>query len=200
MSGFTLRGFYGFGPASGDNTAYTSATDQERMFGLGLDYDMGPLSIGVVHHRSNDIGNVTNVDQRESAIAGTYNFGPAALYGTWQTTTAENAAGADTAKFRIWSLGATAPVSTSGLFRVMYARFDNKLAGATNNDAKSWGALYEHTMSKRTLAYVGYNHMSNNGLAAWITPAGNGNGGQSNVTVAPGGTSNGYGFGVIHKF
>ncbi|MBK9623924.1 MAG: hypothetical protein IPO38_04980 [Rhodocyclaceae bacterium] len=60
--------------------------------------------------------------------------------------------------------------------------------------------MFEHSLSKRTLAYVGYNKMNNKGVAGFKTPAGNGNGGVTNATVAPGGDSNGYGFGVIHNF
>ena len=197
--GFTLRGLVGFAPGIGDSTvAYTSS--QERLYGVGVDYDMGPLSIGVVHHRMNHIGNTSSAEQRETAFAATYDFGVLALTGTWQTLKSENTLGATTADFNIKSLGMTVPFGKVDLLRLMYARFDNRLAGATANDANSWGVVHEHSLSKRTIAYAGYNKMNNKGLATFKTPAGNGNGGQTNATVVAGQDSNGYGFGVIHNF
>ena len=83
MSGFTLRGVVGFAPMKLDTVAFN--TNQERLYGVGVDYDMGPLSVGVVHHRVNHIGNTGPADQRENALAVTYDFGPLALTGTWQT-------------------------------------------------------------------------------------------------------------------
>ncbi|MBK7685505.1 MAG: porin [Rhodocyclaceae bacterium] len=195
----------GFAPQNSIPSRFN--TNQERLYGVGVDYDMGPLSVGVVHHRLNHIGNTGPADQRENAFAATYDFGPLALTGTWQTLKSENAVGATNAKFNIKSIGMTVPVTKSDLLRVMYARFDNKFdnpATAAYNeqadDANSWGVVYEHSLSKRTLGYVGYNKMNNKGLATFKTPAGNGNGGQTNAAVAAGGDSNGYGFGVIHNF
>lgn len=205
MSGFTLRGVVGFAPGLGDATAYT--TSQERLYGAGVDYDMGPLSIGVVYHRMTHVGNTANANQHESAFAATYDFGPVALYGTWQNLSAENAAGAIFNKFTIKSLGLTVPVTKMDLLRLMYARFDNKYDNPATaaydekaDDANSWGVVYEHSLSKRTLAYAGYNKMNNKGKALWKTSAGNGNGGQFTGTVAAGQDSSGYGFGVIHNF
>ncbi|MBL0075527.1 MAG: porin [Rhodocyclaceae bacterium] len=199
MSGFTLRGVVGFAPMKLDTVAFN--TNQERLYGVGVDYDMGPLSVGVVHHRVNHIGNTGPADQRENAVAATYDFGPLALTGTWQTMKSENAAGATNADFNIKSIGMTVPVTKNDLLRLMYARFDNKMAGAAaNDDANSWGVVFEHSLSKRTIGYAGYNKMNNKGAATFKTPAGNGNGGVTNATVAPGGDSNGYGFGVIHNF
>ena len=161
---------------------------------------MGPLSIGAVYHRIKNTGNSNNGDQHESAFAATYDFGMLTLTGTWQTLKAENAAGAASANFNIKSIGMTVPFGKVDLLRLMYARFDNRLTGATANDANSWGVVHEHSLSKRTIAYAGYNKMNNKGLATFKTPAGNGNGGQTNAAVAAGGDSNGYGFGVIHNF
>ena len=204
--GFTLRGVIGFAPATGDSTVpYT--IDQERLYGVGVDYDMGPLSIGVVHHRMNHTGNSTAGDQRESAFAATYDFGMLALTGTWQTLKSQNAAGAASANFNIKSIGMTVPFGKMDLLRLMYARFDQKYNNPATvayneeaDDANSWGVVFEHSLSKRTIAYAGYNKMNNKGLATFKTPAGNGNGGQTNAAVAAGQDSNGYGFGVIHNF
>lgn len=203
MSGFTLRGVYGFGAGGADATAYgtTAATkDQGRMLGVGVDYDMGPLSVGFVHHRGTDLANVAGADQKETAFAATYDFGPMALTGTWQTLKGENAVGATTANFNIKSIGMTVPVTKVDLLRLMYARYDEKLTGFTNNDANSWGVVFEHSLSKRTIGYVGYNKMNNKGLAGFKTPAGAGSSGETKAAVAAGGDSNGYGFGVIHNF
>jgi predicted porin len=209
MSGFTLRGVYGFAPRTGDAVAFgtTAATiDQERLFGASVDYDMGPLSVALVHHRMMNTGNSPNGDIKETAFAATYDFGMMTLTGTWQSLKGENAAGATNANFNITSLGVTVPVTKSDLLRLMYARYDEKFNNTatafneTANDANSWGVVFEHSLSKRTIGYVGYNKMSNKGQATWKTPAGNGNGGQTNAAVAAGGDSNGYGFGVIHNF
>ena len=205
--GFTLRGVVGFAPKIGDSTVPYTTSSQERLYGVGVDYDMGPLSIGVVHHRVNHVGNTANANQRENAFAATYDFGMLALTGTWQTLKAENAAGAANANFNIKSLGMTVPFGKVDLLRLMYARFDQKFDSAATplyneqaDDANSWGVVFEHSLSKRTIAYAGYNKMNNKGLAKFKTPAGNGNGGETNATVLAGQDSTGYGFGVIHNF
>ena len=202
MNGFTVGGLYGFGPAVGDATPYgTGVTlEQERLLGVSVDYDMGPLSVGVVHHRMTHTANSTNGDRIESGFGATYDFGAMALFGTWQSLKGENAAGATNAKFTVMSLGMTVPLTKMDLLRLAYARYDEKLTGITANDANSWGVVFEHSLSKRTIAYAGYNKMNNKGAAGFKTPAGNGNGGQTNAVVAAGGDSNGYGFGVIHNF
>ena len=207
--GFTLRGLVGFAPITGDSTVpYGVVTNsQERLYGVGLDYDMGPLSIGAVYHRINHTGNSNNGDQHESAFAATYDFGMLTLTGTWQTLKAENAAGAASANFNIKSIGMTVPFGKVDLLRLMYARFDQKYNNPATvayneeaDDANSWGVVFEHSLSKRTIAYAGYNKMNNKGLATFKTPAGNGNGGETKALVLAGQDSNGYGFGVIHNF
>ncbi|MBK9521528.1 MAG: porin [Rhodocyclaceae bacterium] len=212
----TVRSFYGFGASNagttcaapacnGDNVAYVggATNDQQRNYGVGFDYDKGPLSIGFVYSGASDINNVSGVNRKDWGVAGTYDFGMAALYGTYQGDKLQNAFGVTTAKWELYSLGVTVPVTKADLLRLMYAQLDSKLPGAAGNNrgADSWGAVFEHSLSKRTIAYAGYNHMSNdNNTAAFKTPAGNGNYGESSVLVGVGGTSSGYGFGVIHNF
>lgn len=220
----TVRSFYGFGNGSsgqncggcvGDNIAYgnTAANnDQQRNYGVGFDYDKGPLSIGFVYSGATNINNDQSVGagsatravtQKDWAVGGIYDFGMAALYGTYQGDKVENIYGTTIAKWEIYSIGATVPVTKADLLRVMYAQIDNKLPGAAGNNrgADSWGVVFEHSLSKRTIAYAGYNYMNNDSAtAAFKTTAGNGNAGQSNVLVGVGGSSSGYGFGMIHNF
>jgi predicted porin len=69
----------------------------------------------------------------------------------------------------------------------------NNLGVKTNGDADGWGISYQHAMSKRTTAYVGYVDMSND-RGSQIRAA--------NVVSAPGAgqDSSGFAMGMRHTF
>ena len=194
VNGFSFSGLYSFAGLSGDNTAYgVLPKKQERALGFNLDYAMGPLALTYSHHRLDDIAHVANDDQRDNALGASYDMGYLAVMGTYQTLKLESA-GILAIKVAVYSLGFTVPISEAGLVRIQYASLNDKLPG--DGDASSWSIGYDYSLSKRTMAYLGYNRVSNKNGVGISTGVGGGVFGG-----APGSSSNsGYGFGVKHVF
>lgn len=194
MGGFTFVGALSFAgaeeitgsAASSDGKAYSS--DQERIFGARISYEMGPLALAYAHHRVNDLTNAPDLNQREHMVGGTYDLGVAKLFGTYQTVKTTNG-GATINKGKVASLGATVPVGND-LVRVQFARGN---PDGADNASTGFGIRFDHVLSKRTFAYIGYNRIGNDDGAAVITGVGN-------VTAVPGESSSGYGFGIEHAF
>jgi predicted porin len=189
MNGLTFVGAYSFAGASeNDQVAYSSG--QERIVGLRVSYDMGPLSLGFAHHSVSDFGGASsNLDVKENAIGGSYKLGAATLYGTWQ----KYKLNALSVKNTAYSLGATFDVNANDMVRAQYAHNN---PNGSNDTSSAYSLRYDHNLSKRTMAYVGYTHVSNdNGAANTVATYGAGS-----LGVTGGDSSTGYGFGVQHTF
>jgi predicted porin len=191
MSGLTLTAAYSFAGATGEvvTGGTTGIADQETIVGLRADYSVGPMNVGFVHHRIDDRGNVTGVNNRENLLGASYNFGVATLVGSYQTGKS-NAAGRGTDK--LWAIGGIIPVG-SGDVRVQYAKFNDNDTATAANDASGWGVQYNHNLSKRTTAYAGYQRIDNKGAGTIRTIMGD-------ATPTAGGNSTGYGIGLRHMF
>ena len=214
VSGLTLAATYGFGGTPGaadDTTAYGASTaglvdDQQRIIGFMADYTAGPFAIAYVHHRVNDLGNTlaaaSAVNNRENMIAASYDLGVAKLFLSTQTDR-NNDATATKVDRRITSVGAQVPVAANARVDIGYARLNDRFANVANvdQDASSWGLQYSYDLSKRTMAFAGYQRVSNEDGGA-STALGTTNGvAPTTATAGVGGLkSTGYGFGLRHKF
>ena len=188
MNGVTLVGAYSFaGATEKDGVAYSG--DAERIFGFRASYEMGPLALAYAHHRINDFGNVSDLNQREHMVGGTYDFGAAKLFATYQTVKTTSS-GATINKGKAVNLGATVPMTAADLLCVQFARAN---PDGADNSASGFGIRWDHNLSKRTFAYIGYNRITNDDNAAVTTGVGA-------VTPVAGEGSNGYGFGIEHAF
>lgn len=158
FNGLTLNAIYGFNEINQDN-------DRRKgdIAGIGADYANGPLAIGLIYSQVNE--HIGNEDKREAYIGGSYDFGVIKLAGSYQRIKDATAA-KDTDK--VWHIGGTVPVGALGKFSLSYGRLD---ADANDADADSWAAVYSHSLSKRTLAYVGYGHISNDDGRAVRSPS-----------------------------
>ncbi len=184
VNGLTFLGAYSTGGAvAGDGVP--SAKDPERIIGFRVSYDMGPLSLAYAHHRLNDLANVAGNDQREHIFGATYDLGVAKLFTTYQTVK-------NVAKAKALSLGATVPVGND-LLRVQYALGN---PNGSNNDATGYGIRFDHNLSKRTFAYVGYGRIATDSGAGASAPSF----GDGLVGGVAGRNSSGYGFGIEHAF
>ena len=213
LGGLTLSATYGFGGTPGaasDNITYGGSAagtvdDQQRIIGFMADYTMGPLSVAYVHHRVNDLGNtaasVSAIDNRENLLAASYDLGVAKLFISTQTDR-NNAATAAKTDLRITSVGAQIPVNATSRVDIAYARLNDRFENVVGADldGRSWGIQYSYDLSKRTMAYAGYQHVrSEDGASFAALGATNGvaptyDAGQSSVR------SSGYGFGLRHSF
>jgi len=183
MSGFTGQVAYSFGGISGD-TAYTN--DQERVLGLAGDYSFGAASVGAVYHKIDNIGNVASADQKDWALAGSYDFTVVKLMAIYERSKSDSTGNTDKA----WTIGAQVPVTAADQIYVGYAKLK---ADAANSDSKSWAIAYTHNLSKRTMLYAGYDRVSNDDAATKAV---------SGISVAtdPGASSSAFGVGMRHTF
>ena len=158
FSGFKIGAEYGFGEQQ-------KASDK-RYIGIGATYDNGPLSLGLGVDRLNgDTQNNTQWDENQTTwhLGGSYNFGVAKLLGFYKQTKFKETglnAGNDSAKFKTFGLGVTAPVGAAGEVRASYNHYRASDDGDTlKADQLSLG--YVHNLSKRTALYGTYAYLKN---------------------------------------
>lgn len=164
MSGFSIAAMYSFGDTGGGFASPADPKDLGRHAGLNLRYANGPLAIGFGHGNQkltavNGAGNV--VDQKTNSLAGSYDFKVVAINAGWQTNKRDD----NSVNNRVWNVGASVPIMGSDSVKVVYADYQNKLAGVTNGDAKLVSLGYVHPMSKRTTLYGTYAKMTNDNAA-----------------------------------
>ena len=203
-------------------TALGVGGDDARMFGLGLDYTNGPMAVGFAYNDWSDYGGTLGTagavsrDMTEWFLGASYDFGMLKVTGSYQdfdmdnmtAATAQAATGVCTAPAAcaagaksegdIWSIGVIVPVMKAGSVRLSYASLDRQTRAAAgapklNADADGWGISYQHAMSKRTTAYVGYTTLDNNKTSALAV-------GMGIAAPSAGKDSSGFGMGMRHTF
>ncbi len=182
FGGLAINAIYGFNEVN-------ELDDRRKgdVAGLGFDYASGPLAVSLnLGHEEKVAG---NKDKREIYLGGSYDFGTFKLSGSYQHI--RNATALEHSD-KVWHVGGTVPVSAAGKLSVGYGRLN---ADASDGDARSWAIAYSHSLSKRTLLYAGYGHISNDSGQTVRSP--------SFVSVAntsPGDTSRNILAGINHSF
>ena len=158
FSGFKIGAEYGFGEQQ-------KASDK-RYIGIGATYDNGPLSLGLGVDRidgNTNNGTAFTIDQTSWQLGGGYNFGVARLLGFYKESKFKDdgvGAAGDSAKFKTFGLGVTAPVGAAGEVRASYNHYRASDDGDTlKADQLSLG--YVHNLSKRTALYGTYAYLKN---------------------------------------
>jgi len=216
ISGVTMKAAYAFGEQVKGQTYTVASTglaslndvkSAQAAYSLSADYDNGPLSVGFVYQNVKDVGSTivgaNGVDLSEWAIGANYDFGMVKPFFSYQKAHMDNSGAVATAydKIRIWNLGARAPIGAAGSVGIAYANFrDNDETTASNIKAKSWGLDYQHSLSKRTTAYVGYSRVTNdNGCNFTLLNLKGSSFGQT-VAAGVGENSSQYAAGIRHTF
>ncbi|MFC4622293.1 porin [Comamonas nitrativorans] len=166
FNGFKFGGEYGFGEQKKARTS--------RYIGVGATYDNGPLSLGVGFDRMNDVAFAELDDSVTPAVVekwsddlttwqlgGAYNFGVAKLLGFYKQTKYKEVGANDSAKFKTFGLGVTAPVGAAGELRVAYNHYRVSADGGKTPKANQLSAGYVHNLSKRTALYGTYAYLKN---------------------------------------
>lgn len=158
MSGFTVVGAYAFG--TGGEEVKTAGANPTSIYALSVDYDMGPLSVGFVHHNVNDFTGA-DIDQTENGIGVNYNFGMGKLFASYQNKDTD-VGGANVSDANMWNIGARFNAGANSTVGIAYGRLrDDRGSALSTETASSWGLDYQYSMSKRTTAYAGYSRVSN---------------------------------------
>lgn len=157
FSGFTFAYDHSRNTESA-NTAATKNDDSDNL--LSLTYSNGPLTLSAIYAKRTKDSTVANDDVKESGFGGFYDFGIVKLFGTYQTAQVGSAS-----KNKAWQLSGVIPVSANGKIFIEYAgnKIDSTVA---TDDSKSYALLYQHSLSKRTMVYTGYQGVSNDKAAS----------------------------------
>lgn len=213
LGGFTVKAAYAFGEQikgqaainGAGATAATDIKDPQSVWALAADYDNGPLSVGFVYHDLNDIGGTretaAETSRNEWALGGKYNFGMITPFVSYQRSKEKVAMGGPTTTDKLWNLGARMNVGAAGSVGLAYARLTQDVSGVAGDEkAKAWGLDYQHNLSKRTTAYVGYARLTNtNGIAYEMLNLKGSASGQT-VAAAAGESSSQFAVGMRHSF
>lgn len=132
----------------------TSTTEEdEGAYAIGLNYAIGPVAVGFVHHNIQNYAGVDDLDAKENMIGASFNAGFLTVLGSYQNAKLK---GAETNN--LWQLGVVVPVGAGNI----HAAFGKlKMKDGVDLGAKSYTVAYTHALSKRTTAYTGYNVTTN---------------------------------------
>lgn len=211
FGGLTIKAAYAFGEQVEGTTqvstaGVTSAANVDKaqsVWALAADYDNGPLSVGAVYHDLNDIGGTVvgaaPSDRYEWSLGAKYNFGMVTPFVSYQYSKGE--AGATWTKDKLWNIGARVPVGAAGSVGIAYGKLkETNQAGTSDLAANSWGLDYQHALSKRTTAYVGYSRISNDANMAYELKNLKGSATGASVAADVDQTSSQIAIGVRHTF
>lgn len=130
--------------------------DIKDSYAVSAAYNAGPLSLMAVYTSSGDNGpsNIAYFDrQKNFGFGASYDFGAVKLMGQYsQIKTYED--GDEDAEIKFFQLGATIPVSASGNVLVSYGETKYEPEGGGDAKLKQLSLGYDHSISKRTGAYV----------------------------------------------
>ncbi len=150
-NGFSGNVMYALGESNVSNNA-------NKVLGLALNYDNGPLETAFAYHKAYDA--TGNDSARKTLLGANYNFGPVKGHLTWQTNK-----GAGKVDYRVWMIGATIPVNKTTSIVADYTRVTDKFLKNADANQIAIGATYD--LSKRTNLYTSYSRTSNDGAAKY---------------------------------
>jgi general bacterial porin, GBP family len=166
---------------------------------VGVYYDNGPVSVGLVGEKLQDNGTLEGTLERtDLALGASYAFPFAKFTAAYQTTKGNGLKSAsENNKFdTVYSLGAQIPVSAKGTVHVQWAQSNYKSNTLLNdNNGKGISVAYTHDLSKRTTVYAGFGYLDNSGSGnAYVIS------GTSAGAVRAEGSSNVIATGIRHSF
>lgn len=181
FSGFEVTAMY---VANEGKTDTAGAKTNASAYDLGLNYNHGPLLIGLTYANASAENDVPGsaaafgpaafktflgADQEidEFRIGGIYDFGVATVRALYARSKAEGKLAE--VKQSVWGVGGTYNVTANGkLTAQYYAAGDLDATGGGDNDtgAQFFAVGYEHSLSKRTMLKVNYAHLKNDDLTS----------------------------------
>lgn len=201
FSGVGLGAQYIFG--NGQGATYANQTTGG--YNLTAGYNNGPISVGAAYLRFNE----SNGDAmyKNSLIGASYDFGVAKVAGmyVYNNLTATNN------KYKAFNIGVSVPFGASTVMATYsQGKYDNALNASTSGTgkAKQISLGYTYALSKRTMVYGVYSHISNSdgsfamassGVSG-LTLAGNTLADGTSVPGVPGKNSSGINVGISHSF
>jgi predicted porin len=154
---------------AGVTIAYNHSRVTEAQFPKGVDknnayanllavkYANGPIAAQAVYSKVSK-ANLLDESIKEWGINGSYDFGVAKVYASYQSKDVSDLDNKDTK----WGVSASFPIAdTGGAVHAGYAQSNLKETYGQTAKAKSYTVAYTHGLSKRTTAYAGYTLLKN---------------------------------------
>ncbi|MBL0168897.1 MAG: porin [Propionivibrio sp.] len=182
-------------PANGINERNTYGYD------LGLNYNNGPIMVGLTYNAATFGTNNSNVADgaNELRLAGMYNFGKFSIRGLYAQTRGE-LNGASNIRQNVWGIGGTWDVTPNGrLVGQYYDAGDVTSNGSLKQGASLWALGYQHSFSKRTMMYATYSYLSSDRDVAYDFGV-NATGAGAVAGQGQGGVYQGLALGLRHTF
>ena len=179
LGGFSAQVMYAFG----ENVSGGLKTN--NMLGFRAGYAAGPISVHAAYSKTEGATNAA--DYKVMNFGGSFDLG--FVKPMLMIAQEKNGAGL---KVTAIEPGVLVPVG-AGVIRASYARHDIK---DSDNDWNKIAVGYVHNLSKRTIVYGTYAHVSNKGTQTKAVA----NNGLAAPAVTPGGHASGIEFGVRHAF
>lgn len=151
FGGFQVHAMGAAGESQG-----SSAFNNERPYGFGLQYAAGPLSAAVAYDRNHN-------DLKTVGVYGKYDFGMAAVMFQYErqdevSDFVDNSASAfGNDKSKRWSVGAKIPAGAA-MFKVGYMAW-------TDEEVKKFGVGLDYNLSKRTMLYTDVGKLSGDAVS-----------------------------------
>jgi predicted porin len=180
------------------NTAGTYTTDSSTtVWGVAGNYENGPIFVGAAYMKYNEDRGIFTGLENPSAwrLAGGYNFGDFKVVALWESTKDNSLLPGVDDNRNAWGLGGAYKFGMNTV-KVQYYRAQD-FGNVSDTSAGMWALGLDHAMSKRTTAYVGYAHMSNDNLVNYSM---SGAGHDDNYGTITGKTNDGFQIGMVHKF
>lgn len=122
---------------------------------LALSYRRDALQAGAIYARKAMQNTLADDDVRELGLGASYDFGVAKLFAMVQNQQVGNAT-SDTK----WAVATAVPVGAAGTVKLSYGR--NRLGStAASDNSSALSLVYNHALSKRTVAYAGVTRVGN---------------------------------------
>ena len=205
LSGLTVQADYSFNDGKATDPLVQGG-NTTKLWSLNGNYAFGPATVGANYSKVTNVtvapgSTVADGAYKVWQVFGSYDLNVVKLSGIYERGTADYYSGNDSS----WLLGATVPVG-AGAVMVSYSQYGTSLAptgtSLSTSKAKQYAIGYSYNLSKRTMLYTSYAHMSNDsavagsrsGTALAVNDATNYSAG---VT---GQGSNGFAVGILHSF
>ncbi len=147
----------GYTNSAAQNESLDNKGTDNRVWAISPVYNNGPIMVGLNYHEIK--GQVSGLKVKQFDLAGTYDLKMVKLAGAYGKTNMDAANSSWTASdSKYYMLGATVPVGAAG---AVVGSYNYRKADLNSMKASQWAIGYEHSLSKRTLAYVYYSDISN---------------------------------------
>lgn len=191
MSGFKAVVAYSTNPLTAVAATDTSTTATV----VSGTYENGPLFAAAAYQQVKpNAGTAGETSAKAWRLAGSYSFGDAKLVALYQSAKDQLMNGADDDR-KVWGVGGSYKMDANTI-KLQYYKA-GKFGNTDNSGANMWALGLDHSMSKRTTAYVAYATTRNDSAAAFSAMGG---GHADNPGTITGKNPNAVSFGMIHSF